>query len=351
MGLFTSRRTLTKTEHWQRDGLGVLSPETVPWYNYIMDAIIKAEALVKRYGNVIALDEVTFSIKQGELFCLLGPNGAGKSTFLLLLCTVLKPTSGKLYVAGHDVTKDSAAVRQLVGIAFQEPKLFWRHTVQEMIDFHIAMCGLGRVGRQRAEEILEILELTSLRHRRGLELSGGQQKRLEIARVLIRQPEIAIFDEPTAGIDIHGKHVVWHEINRLKASGTTVILATNDVYEAERLADRVGILDRGRLVACDSLPALKALVPRGEVVELALSDGAAHQAQTLLEGSEGVLECVIVSNTRVRAYVLHGHHSIPQILERLLKRGIEVHGVRMIEPSLDDVFLHFTGRGFVELEG
>jgi ABC-2 type transport system ATP-binding protein len=351
MGLFTSRRTLTKTEHWQRDGLGVLSPETVPWYNYIMDAIIKAEALVKRYGNVIALDEVTFSIKQGELFCLLGPNGAGKSTFLLLLCTVLKPTSGKLYVAGHDVTKDSAAVRQLVGIAFQEPKLFWRHTVQEMIDFHIAMCGLGRVGRQRAEEILEILELTSLRHRRGLELSGGQQKRLEIARVLIRQPEIAIFDEPTAGIDIHGKHVVWHEINRLKASGTTVILATNDVYEAERLADRVGILDRGRLVACDSLPALKALVPRGEVVELALSDGAAHQAQTLVEGSEGVLECVIVSNTRVRAYVLHGHHSIPQILERLLKRGIEVHGVRMIEPSLDDVFLHFTGRGFVELEG
>nr|BAL59138.1 ABC transport system protein [Candidatus Acetothermum autotrophicum] len=313
--------------------------------------IIEAEALVKRYGSVMALNGVTLSIRQGELFCFLGPNGAGKSTFLLILCTVLKPTAGKVYVEGYDVTKDPDAVRQRVGIAFQEPKIFWRHTVQEMIDFHIAICGLGRAEKQRAEEILEILELNNLRHRRGLELSGGQQKRLEVARVLIRQPRIAIFDEPTAGIDIHGKHVVWDEINRLKASGSTVILATNDVYEAERLADRVGILDRGNLVACDSLPTLKTLVPRGEIVELILSDGAVHQAKLLLEGNDNILECAIASNTRLRAYVRHGYYSVPQILECLLRRGVEVRGIKMIEPSLDDVFLHFTGRGFVEPEG
>lgn len=314
----------------------------------MLSTAIEVEALVKRFGNIIALDGVTFCIKQGEAFCLLGPNGAGKSTFLLLLCTVLKPTSGRLCVGGYDILNEPDAVRKQVGIAFQEPKLFWRHTVQEMIDFHVAICGLGAVGRRRAKEILETLELGSLRRRRGIELSGGEQKRLEVARVLIRQPDVAIFDEPTAGIDIHGKHVIWSEISHLKARGAIIVVATNDVYEAERLADRIGILDGGRLVACDSLPALRALVPRGEVVELMLQDGAVHRASALLEGVEGVQECVTVSNTKLRVYALDSHHNISGILECLLRGEIKVQGVQMIEPSLDDVFLHCTGRSFVE---
>lgn len=313
--------------------------------------VIEAESLVKCYGDIIALKGITLSIKEGELFCFLGPNGAGKSTFLLLLCSVLKPTSGRLCVLGHDIAKEPDAVRKQIGIAFQEPKLFWRHTVQEMIDFHIAMCGLGREGRHRAQEVLEILELANIRHRRGIELSGGQQKRLEVARLLIQKPPVAIFDEPTAGIDIHGKHTIWNEITRLRAMGSTVILATNDVYEAERLASRVGILDRGYLVTCGEIPALRALVPHGEVVELVLSDSVVEQAMTVLAKISGVLECKPVNQSKVRVYVSESQSSIPRILERLLHTGISVQGVKMIEPSLDDVFLHVTGRSLDRPQG
>jgi ABC-2 type transport system ATP-binding protein len=225
---------------------------------------IRTYDLAKYYGNVKALDGIDLDIREGEIFTILGPNGAGKTTFLLLLATVLKPTRGTAVIKGLDIRRDDKKVREIMGIAFQSPQLCWRLTPYEILRFHASIYGIrGSERDRRLSVVMKRLGIESFSKRMSALLSGGEAKRVEVAKVLIQRPVIAIFDEPTAMVDLEGKHVIWEEIKRLRDEGSTVIVATNEVYEAEVLSDRIAIIDRGRLIDVGTLRELKDKIPAG----------------------------------------------------------------------------------------
>ena len=214
--------------------------------------------LAKRYPKTEALRGLNFSVRQGEIMVILGPNGSGKTTLLMILCTILKPTSGTARIMGLDVVQEGTKVREILGIAFQEARGFWRHKPSSILRFHASMFGIDSAKRQNlVEQILKDLELWESRDKMFMHLSGGQAKRLETAKVLLQRPKVAIFDEPTSQVDLRGKRKIWDKIKALRDEGSTVIVATNEVREAEYLADRVTILHRGQQVVCDSITTLK----------------------------------------------------------------------------------------------
>ncbi|MEM2879363.1 MAG: ATP-binding cassette domain-containing protein [Candidatus Bathyarchaeia archaeon] len=309
-----------------------------------MPPIIRTENLTKRFGNFTAVDHLNLEVNEGEILGLLGPNGAGKTTTILMLATVIRPTEGTAYVGGYDVRKNPDKVRELLGVAFQEPKLLWVSTPWDVVNWHAKVCGLPTQERKRrVREVLEALDMWDYRHRSVHALSGGMRKRVEIAKVLIQRPKIAIVDEPTAQIDIVGKHKIWRMLRELREEGTTIILATNELYEADVLSDRVGIMHRGKLLVCDTPQKLKDSIVGGDIVEIQFESDPSPKIVEELEHFREVVKIIKTKASTLRLYLNRVEEVVPKIMSTLMKEGVAVSSIRMSEPSLDDVFAHYTG--------
>jgi ABC-2 type transport system ATP-binding protein len=302
------------------------------------------ENLTKKFGNFAAVDNLNLEVEEGEILGLLGPNGAGKTTAILMLATVIRPTEGTALVGDYDIRKNPDKVRELLGIVFQEPKMLWVATPWDIVNWHAKVCGLSTKERkQRVKEVLDALDMWEPRHKNVHALSGGMRKRVEMAKVLIQKPKIAIVDEPTAQIDIVGKHKIWNMLLELRDEGSTIILATNELYEADQLSDRVGILHRGKLIVCDTPKKLKDSILGGDIVDVQLEKDASEQIVKELKGLKEVVDVMQVKPTNLRLYLNRVEEVVPQIMNLFMKNDVSITSIRMSEPSLDDVFAHYTG--------
>jgi len=311
---------------------------------------IRLQGLTKYYGKTLAVDHLSFEIYENEIFGFLGPNGAGKTTTLLMLTTVIKPSEGTATVMGHDIRRDADAVRRLIDIAFQEPKLYWVNTPWEILVWHAKVWGYsGREAKIVVRDVMERLEIWESRHKKAFELSGGQRKKIEVAKVLITKPKIAIFDEPTAQIDVAGKHYIWSTIRELRDEGSTILLATNDLYEADVLSERVGIIHRGRLVALGTPAELKDKVPSGDIIEIRV-EGRLDDSVLSRIKAEGRASEVNYSDGRLKIYLNRGEEFLPRLVTILMEHGVKIHSATVREPSLDDVFFYYTGLSIREAE-
>lgn len=295
------------------------------------------------------MDHLDLEVKEGEILGLLGPNGAGKSSTLMMLSTIIKPTEGTAEVGGYDIRKNPYETRELIGIAFQEPKLLWMSTPWDILTWHAKVCGVKN-SRQAAEAMLKKLDLWDARKKFANELSGGMKKRVEVAKVLIQRPKIAIIDEPTAQIDVAGKYQIWEMIRSLRDEGSTIILATNELSEADRLSDRVAIMYHGKLRVCDTPRNLKDSIPGGDVIDLRLEAPAENQAIIELKGIAGIVDVALVKPAHLRIYLNRAEKMLPKIMNILSTMGVGISSINMKEPTLDDVFFHYTGTVLEESE-
>jgi len=313
--------------------------------------IIHISNLTKKFGDFTAVDHLNLEINEGEIFGLLGPNGAGKTTTLLTLTTVIKPTEGTATVCGYDIRKSPDKVRQFVGISFQEPKLLWVSTPWDIINWHAKVAGLSTQERkQRVKWILKEFDMWEHRRKSAHALSGGMRKRVEIAKILIQRPKIAIIDEPTAQIDVVGKYKIWGMIKTLREEGSTIILATNELHEADYLSDRVAIMHKGKLLVCDTPKNLKDSIPGGDIVEVRLDNKTPQKTLEKLKDIKEVTDIVQVKPNHLRIYLNQAEKVIPKIMGFFTKQRLSVSSINMKEPSLDDVFLHYTGLTIEEAE-
>ncbi len=299
--------------------------------------------LVKRFGNTIAVDKLNLSIYDGEIFGLLGPNGSGKSTTLLIISTVYKPTSGDVYVYGKSVVKNSDEVRKYVGIAFQEPKALWVDKPYEILLWHAMVVGYSMSdARKVVRQVMEDLGVWEYRNKMFSELSGGNKKKVELAKVFIQKPRLAIFDEPTAQLDVITKHQVWNMIEDLRRNGSTIIVATNEMSEAERLSDRIGIMYRGKLRALGTPEELKDGIPGGDIIEI-IVDGPVRES--FVEAIKNDIDAVRIDlkDAVIRIYVNKGEEKIARVVDMFSRGGLKVRQISLKEPTLDDVFFYYTG--------
>lgn len=310
---------------------------------------VETKDLTKRYGEVYALKNLDFTINENEIMVLLGPNGSGKTTLLLILATVLKPSSGQATVMGIDVNTQPTSVRQLLGIAFQEARGFWRHKPADILRFHASVCGVPKAkATALIESLLKDLELWDARNKLFMHLSGGQAKRLEVSKVFVQRPKFAILDEPTSQVDLRGKRQIWEQILKLREEGSTILVATNEVREAEYLADRVTVLDEGNSVVCDTVRKLKDSITGGDLVELELDTSDKQALEQALNQIEGTVKITNSGGNRFKAYVSMAESWVPKMTDVCYQNKARIHSIRITEPSLDDVFLHFTGRALRE---
>ena len=298
--------------------------------------------LTKKYGTTAAVDHLDLDVEEGEILGLLGPNGAGKTSTLMMISTIIKPSEGTAQVGGFDIRKNPYETRELIGIAFQEPKLLWMSTPWDILTWHAKVCGVKN-SKKVAEEMLRKLALWDARKKYSNELSGGMKKRVEVAKVLIQRPKIAIVDEPTAQIDVAGKYQIWDMIRALRDEGSTIILATNELSEADRLSDRVAIMYHGKLRVCDTPRNLKDSIPGGDVIDLRLEAPAENKAVTELKGIAGIVDVAVVKQAHLRIYLNRAEKMLPKIMNILSTMGVGISSINMKEPTLDDVFFHYTG--------
>ena len=301
--------------------------------------------LTKTYGKMKALDGLNLGIRRGEILVLLGPNGSGKTTLLHLLSTVLKPTGGTAKVMGYDIVKQPLKVRETIGISFQEPRGFWRHKPYHILSFHASVYGLRGEEREKiVDETLRQFDLWPSRNKRFMELSGGQGKRLEVAKLFVHRPGVAVFDEPTAMVDLEGKRMIWDRIRALREAGSTIIVATNEVREAEYLADRISIMKEGKQLVTENLRTLKDSITGGDVVEMGLSTEISDRTVEVISEVPGTVRVLRESESVLKVFVNRSEDWLPLMMFSVQSMGAKVTSIRVSEPSLDDVFLHYTGK-------
>jgi ABC-2 type transport system ATP-binding protein len=313
-------------------------------------AAVLAEGLVKRYegreGTVEAVRGVDLKVRTGEVFGFLGPNGAGKSTTVRMLTTLLTITSGRAEVAGADVAREPDAARRRIGVALQEAGLDPRQTGRELLVMHGELFGLSAAdAKERARQLLELVELEDAADRVLKGYSGGMQRRLDLAAALVHEPDVLFLDEPTTGLDPASRLTIWDELRRINRRGTTVFLTTQYLEEADVLADRVGIIDHGRIVAEGTPAALKAEIGLPSVHAVPAEDADRGRLQAVLARFGGSLG----ESTRDVAVRLHdGLAGLPAVVRAVDDAGVTLASLEIQAPSLDDVFLAKTGRS---LEG
>jgi ABC-2 type transport system ATP-binding protein len=307
---------------------------------------IEVESLVRRFKDVLAVDGIDLKIEPGEIYGFLGPNGAGKSTTVHMLTTLLPPTSGRASVAGFDVVREGAKVCAMIGAALQETALDPFLTGREHLRLQASLHGIGGPERQRLiGELLERVGLTSAGTRKVRTYSGGMKRRLDLALSLIHRPSILFLDEPTTGLDPQSRSALWGEVGRLsREEGVTVFLTTQYLEEADVLADRVGIIDHGHIVAEGTPAELKAEIGR-PTVEV-LPERAEEQAR--LETLLARFGSTTAARPGAVAVQLDGHGALPDVIRALDHEQLRAAAINLHQPSLDDVFLAKTGR---KLEG
>lgn len=304
--------------------------------------VIKTEALTKKYGKITAVDGLSLQVEEGEIFGLLGPNGAGKTTLISMLCTILKPTSGKAWVNGLDVVKEPGKVRKSIGIVFQQPSVDDLLTGRENLAMHNLLYGVAReIRKQRIDEVLSLVNLEKRADDLVNTYSGGMRRRLELARGVMHHPKILFLDEPTLGLDPQTREHIWKYIRELaQKERMTVMLTTHYMEEAEMLCDRVAIIDYGRVVALDSPQTLKNQIA-GDIVKLKQNNPDIEAIRKLdyvrkIEEKDGLLYLSIKDASK---------H-----LQDLLARTGPIDFVEVRRGTLNDVFLYHTGREIREAE-
>jgi ABC-2 type transport system ATP-binding protein len=311
-----------------------------------VDAIV-VEGLRKHYGPVQALDGVSFSVHEGEIFGLLGPNGAGKSTTVRVLVTLTTPDEGTATVAGHDVAAAPDAVRRSIGYVPQESGVDRFATGRENLTLQGRVQGLrGRELHVRVDELLELVGIADAADRVVTGYSGGMRRRLDVALGLVHRPRVLFLDEPTTGLDPEARVAMWDEVGRLAAQETlTILLTTHYLEEADELADRLVIVSGGRVMVEGTPAELKAEL-RGDAVHVELANGQAEDARRVLAEAGAPVETALADGRTLVSRVHDGGQALPGILSALSGAGIAVASVAVSRPSLDDVYLHYTGRDF-----
>jgi ABC-2 type transport system ATP-binding protein len=306
--------------------------------------IVVVENLVKKFGEITAVNGISFKVAQGEVFGFLGPNGAGKTTTINILCTLVKPTSGRAILAGFDVVKQQDRVRQSLGLVFQDPSLDEKLTAMQNLRFHAMVYNVPSATRsQRIEHVLKMVELWDRRNNEVSTFSGGMKRRLEIARGLLHHPRVLFLDEPTLGLDPQTRNHIWDYIIEMrKSEGTTIFLTTHYMDEAEK-ADRIAIIDHGQLIAIDSPDKLKSMVSKDIITVKTGNDASAIEEIKQRYGIEARRD-----GTALNFEVANGEEFLPVFIKEF---GTQILSVSLRRPSLEDVFLKLTGREIRVEEG
>ncbi|MGC9988514.1 MAG: ATP-binding cassette domain-containing protein [Terriglobales bacterium] len=306
---------------------------------------IEVDHIVKKYGDFTAVDDISFAVKDGEIFGLLGPNGAGKSTLIRMMTTLIPITSGTARVAGHDVARDPNAVRRTIGVIPQALTSDLDLTVEENLNIYAKLYDVPAKRRKEAiDELLEMVDLTKWRDAQTKTLSGGMRRRLEIARGLVHSPKIFFLDEPTTGLDPVSRVAVWEMLTNIKAKRQlTILITTHYMDEADRLCNRIAIVDHGKLVALDTPEALKASVPGSNVIEAHFEHAPADWEERL-RGLPGVTSVQDESGGMFRVLTDNGSGTTTDLVEMAVVLGVGLKTLTVQNTTLDDVFVHYTGR-------
>ena len=306
-------------------------------------SIIKVENLVKKFGNILAVNDISFEVEEGSIFGFLGPNGAGKTTTISILCTLLSPTSGRAFIAGHDCMKESSEVRKAIGIVFQDSTLDKDLTAYENLIFHAYLYNVPKSEmKERVHDVLKFVDLYDRKDDLVKKFSGGMKRRLEVARGLIHRPRVLFLDEPTLGLDPQSRTNLWEFITDLpKRNNVTIFMTTHYMEEAE-VCDRIAIIDHGQIIALDSPDELKKIIG-GDVVSITTTDNLNVRRE---------IEAVFKMNVSEKENQLYmtcskGDTCIPELIRTL---GDKVLSVRIQRPTLNDVFLKLTGKTIREDE-
>ncbi len=314
---------------------------------------IEIKNICKDFGGITAVAGVNLVINQGELFGLLGPNGAGKSTLINILSTMVEPTSGSAYVWGYDVQKNQSEVRQNIGVVFQDITLDDRLTGRENLDLHARLYGFDASTRmKRIDEVLTLVDLHSRADSEVQTYSGGMARRLEIARGFINNPHVLFLDEPTIGLDPQTRLHIWEYIKTLTKKGVTVVLTTHYMEEADSLCDRIAIIDHGKIVALDTPAVLKSTIG-GDIITLRLKSpediAKLHNIYKNSNDNNKFIDKIISEkDNEVVLAVKNGEQQVPYIMILAVNAGISILSVNLHKPTLDDVFIHHTGRAIRE---
>ena len=304
--------------------------------------MIQFKDVTKSFKNVDAVKGVSCEIQDREIFGLLGPNGAGKTTLIMTMATVYNPTRGEVFVDGHSASADPDEVKALIGISFQDPKYDRILSAREILEWHAKVTGVDKgVREKRIDEVLAKFGLAGEARKRTWTLSGGTKKKIENAKVFVQRPKVAVFDEPTAYLDVPSRLMVWDMISELRDEGSTVVLATNMMDEADRMSDRVGIMSRGEMVQVGEPGRLKGSLKGRDIIELKL-EAVVPELTTEVSKVEEVREARYEGDV-LKIVLTNGRGLLPHMINVVTAKGGKVQSVNLKEPSLEDVFLHYTG--------
>lgn len=299
---------------------------------------IKIINLFKSYENVKAVNGIDLEIKKGEFYGLLGPNGAGKSTTINSITSLVKPSNGSIEIFGKNIEEDFRFARSKVGIAHQEVSQDWFFPIEQLLYFQAGFYGILRNdSKERIEYLLNKLGLFKHRSKKMRELSGGMKRRLQIAKALVHDPDIIILDEPTAGVDVELRHDLWSYLQELHSEGKTILLTTHYIDEAELLCEKVGIIDKGKLIVEDSVDNLKKMV-KNSSIEIQLKDALERKPQFLNDYEHNI------DDKKIHIITDKPNMELPSIILKFSEKAIKIEDIHIPQTSLEDVFLDLTGR-------
>ena len=306
---------------------------------------IEVDSLTKEFGDFKAVDNISFQIEEGEIFGFLGPNGAGKSTTMMILTTLLKPTSGSALVGGYDVMSDAKKVREKIGYVQQEISVDEFLTGRENLYLHARINQIPRnLIKSRIDDVLELVELGEKKDQATVTYSGGMRKRLDIANGLLSRPSVLFLDEPTVGLDIQTRRKIWGYIKKIRKDfGMTVFISTHYMEEADNLCDRIGIIDHGKIQVIDTPKSMKSAIGN-EIISFNLVDGKASQ-DTLIEQINKIEFVKEVKNKQdlITVFSTKSNEVIPKIFQESTNLEMRINSLTLKQPTLDDVFISYTG--------
>jgi ABC-2 type transport system ATP-binding protein len=306
------------------------------------DTIIAVQDLAKRYNGSTAVDGISFDIKRGEIFGLLGPNGAGKSTIISILCCLLKATSGSIIIDGFDIGKNVSDIKKIIGVVPQEISLYHTLTARENMTFYGRIYGLsGKSLKNRIDALLDMVGLTDRADDLLEGYSGGMKRRINIAVALLHNPRILFLDEPSTGVDPQSRKRIYDTIQELNRHGTTVLLTTHQMEDAEKLCHRIAIVDKGKLIALDTLEGLLKLVGESDIIQVMAKEISPASVESIRQIDE--VQKVSLDGGSMTIQLVRGRESLAGIVDRLVSGGIKVESISIREPDLETLFLHLTG--------
>ena len=306
---------------------------------------IEVDSLTKEFGDFKAVDNISFQVEEGEIFGFLGPNGAGKSTTMMILTTLLKPTSGSVFVGGYDVMLNAKRVREKIGYVQQEISVDEFLTGRENLYLHARINQIpSNLIKSRIDDVLELVELGEKKDQATLTYSGGMRKRLDIANGLLSRPSVLFLDEPTVGLDIQTRRKIWGYIKKIRKDfGMTIFISTHYMEEADKLCDRIGIIDHGKIQVVDTPKSMKSAIGN-EIISFNLVDGKANQ-DALIEQINKIEFVKEVKNKQdlITVFSTKSNEVIPKIFQESINLEMRIRSLTLKQPTLDDVFISYTG--------